>query len=90
MIAVPLQSMTSARNPTGHVPRRLNIVKGGTLRGATSLPAVVLKVIAILAAVDPSSLMDAGEIEHCVSDGAPLQAKVTIPLSPPSGVTVKL
>jgi len=50
----------------------------------------VVTVTVARAELDPLSVADAGETEHAASDGAPLHAKLTVPLRPPPGAMLKL
>jgi hypothetical protein len=50
----------------------------------------VVVTVSVLVAGPPLAVSDAGANEHCDSAGRPVQAKLTVWLKPPSGVTVKV
>jgi len=62
----------------------------GTPRSNVRLGAVVVTVTMARPEVDPMSVTEAGETEHAASDGAPVHAKLTMPLRPPAGEMLKL
>lgn len=61
-----------------------------TPRMELRLEAVVVTVTVDDAGLDPFRLTDVGESEQDASDGAPLHAKLTVPVRPPAGAMVKL
>jgi hypothetical protein len=59
-------------------------------RGNVRLAAVVVTATVARAELDPLSVTETGEAEQLPSEGAPVHAKVSVPLRPPSGETLKL
>jgi hypothetical protein len=59
-------------------------------RGNVRLAAVVVTATVTRAELDPLSVTEVGETEQLASEGAPVHAKVTVPLGPPSGEMLKL
>lgn len=86
--AIPATAMASINKPT---PREGIAGAGGSgrERGRAELAAVVVTVTVTFVGVLPA-VTGFGETVHVASDGAPVQVKLTFPVSPPSPPTLSV
>ena len=59
-------------------------------RGAVIVRAVVVTDTVAVAALDPFKVTEVGLTVQAASEGAPLHAKLTVPVSPPPGAMFRL
>lgn len=91
-VAIPRMTLnTNNHKASGRLSCKLHHLSGGTrYRGVTIVAAVVVTVTLAVAALLPLGVTGEGETVQVESEGAPVQARATTWLNPPSPVTLSV